>query len=131
MRLFLLITGSRRIRSSCMWRAPGRRTRFVLQKLSGSVFGSGLEVPAMFRLPAYDPIFIGWLGVGVLAVTALALYALARPPATRTSRCSCFSHRTSGVRRTFVRDWRTIATIRAWPSGSGLWPPIYWLKPKI
>ena len=26
---------------------------------------------------------------------------------------TCFSRRTSGVRRTFVRDWRMIATIRA------------------
>jgi len=41
--------------------------------MSGSVFECGLEAPAMFKLPAYDPIFIGWLGVGVLAVTALAL----------------------------------------------------------
>ena len=27
----------------------------------------------MFRLPAYDPVVIAWLGIGVLAVTALAL----------------------------------------------------------
>jgi hypothetical protein len=39
---------------------------------SGSVFEPGLEEPAMFRLPAYDPVLIGWLGIGVLAVTALA-----------------------------------------------------------
>jgi hypothetical protein len=33
----------------------------------------GLEEPAMFRLPAYDPLVIAWVGIGVLAVTALAL----------------------------------------------------------
>jgi hypothetical protein len=27
----------------------------------------------MFRLPAYDPVVVAWLGIGVLAVTALAL----------------------------------------------------------
>ena len=38
----------------------------------GVSFEPGLEEPAMFRLPAYDPVLIGWLGIGVLAVTALA-----------------------------------------------------------
>jgi hypothetical protein len=26
----------------------------------------------MFRIPAYDPVVIAWLGIGVLAVTVLA-----------------------------------------------------------
>jgi hypothetical protein len=32
-----------------------------------------LEEPAMFKLPAYDPVGIALLGFGVLAVVALAL----------------------------------------------------------
>ncbi len=32
----------------------------------------GLEEPAMFKLPAYDPLVIAWLGFGILAITALA-----------------------------------------------------------
>jgi hypothetical protein len=36
----------------------------------------GLEEPAMFRLPAYDPIGIAVLGFGILAVAALAAFAL-------------------------------------------------------
>ena len=35
----------------------------------------GLEEPAMFRLPAYDPIGIFVLGFGILAVAALAAFA--------------------------------------------------------
>jgi len=30
---------------------------------------------AMFKLPAYDPLVIAWLGFGILAVTALAFVA--------------------------------------------------------
>jgi hypothetical protein len=26
----------------------------------------------MFRIPAYDPVIVAWLGIGILAVTALA-----------------------------------------------------------
>ena len=40
--------------------------------MSGWVFEPGLEEPAMFRLPAYDPVVIAWVGIGVLAVMALA-----------------------------------------------------------
>ena len=36
------------------------------------IFGPGLEEPAMFRIPAYDPVIVAWLGIGILAVTALA-----------------------------------------------------------
>ena len=31
--------------------------------------------PAMFRLPAYDPVGIAMLGFGILAVAALAAFA--------------------------------------------------------
>jgi hypothetical protein len=31
-----------------------------------------MEEPAMFKLPAYDPLVIAWLGFGILAITALA-----------------------------------------------------------
>jgi hypothetical protein len=41
--------------------------------MSGEFLISGLEEPAMFRIPAYDPVVVAWLGVGILAVTALAL----------------------------------------------------------
>ena len=34
----------------------------------------GLEEPAMFKLPAYDPFVVAWLGLGVLAITALAFF---------------------------------------------------------
>ena len=40
--------------------------------MSGELFEPGLEEPAMFKLPAYDPFVIAWLGIGVLAITALA-----------------------------------------------------------
>jgi hypothetical protein len=57
----------------------------VLYRHVGVSFEPGLEEPAMFRLPAYDPLVIAWLGIGVLAVTALAAYALAKmsPPRLR------------------------------------------------
>jgi hypothetical protein len=45
----------------------------VLCRHVGVSFEPGLEEPAMFRLPAYDPIVIAWLGIGVLAIAALAL----------------------------------------------------------
>jgi hypothetical protein len=40
--------------------------------MSGRVLEPGLEEPAMFKLPAYDPLVIAWLGFGILAITALA-----------------------------------------------------------
>ena len=40
--------------------------------MSGRVFGARLGEPAMFKLPAYDPLVIAWLGFGILAITALA-----------------------------------------------------------
>ena len=30
------------------------------------------RTPAMFKLPAYDPVVIAWLGFGILAITTLA-----------------------------------------------------------
>ena len=30
------------------------------------------RTPVMFKLPAYDPVVIAWLGFGILAITALA-----------------------------------------------------------
>jgi hypothetical protein len=45
--------------------------RFV-SPCRGELFEPGLEEPAMFKLPAYDPFVIAWLGIGVLAITALA-----------------------------------------------------------
>ena len=39
------------------------------------VLKPSLEEPAMFRLPAYDPIGIAMLGFGILAVAALAAFA--------------------------------------------------------
>ena len=42
---------------------------------SGCALKPGLEEPAMFRLPAYDPIGIAVLGFGILAVAALAAFA--------------------------------------------------------
>ena len=41
----------------------------------GEFLKPGLEEPAMFKLPAYDPLVIAWLGFGILAVTALAFVA--------------------------------------------------------
>jgi hypothetical protein len=41
----------------------------------GVHFKPGLEEPAMFRLPAYDPLGIAMLGFGILAVAALAAFA--------------------------------------------------------
>ena len=38
----------------------------------GRLVNPGLEEPAMFRLPAYDPVGIAILGFGILAVVALA-----------------------------------------------------------
>jgi len=38
----------------------------------GEFLKPGLEEPAMFKLPAYDPLVIAWLGFGILAITALA-----------------------------------------------------------
>ena len=38
----------------------------------GKTLNPGLEEPAMFRLPAYDPVGIAMLGFGILAVIALA-----------------------------------------------------------
>ena len=38
-----------------------------------NVLSPAWRSPAMFKLPAYDPLVIAWLGIGVLAVTALAL----------------------------------------------------------
>lgn len=40
--------------------------------ISGKTCEPGLEEPAMFRLPAYDPVGIAMLGFGILAVVALA-----------------------------------------------------------
>jgi hypothetical protein len=40
-----------------------------------SVTRPGLEEPAMFRVPAYDPVGIAMLGFGILAVAALAAFA--------------------------------------------------------
>jgi hypothetical protein len=37
----------------------------------GVIFELGLEEPAMFRLPAYDPVVIAWVGIGLLAVATL------------------------------------------------------------
>jgi hypothetical protein len=41
----------------------------------GVDFTTLLEEPAMFRLPAYDPVGIAMLGFGILAVAALAAFA--------------------------------------------------------
>jgi hypothetical protein len=41
--------------------------------MSGELLSPAWRSPAMFKLPAYDPLVIAWLGIGVLAVTALAL----------------------------------------------------------
>ena len=38
----------------------------------GRFVNPGLEEPAMFRLPAYDPVGIAILGFGIVAVVALA-----------------------------------------------------------
>ena len=38
----------------------------------GEFLEPGLEEPAMFKLPAYDPLVIAWLGFGILVITALA-----------------------------------------------------------
>jgi hypothetical protein len=51
-------------------RGLGRRS---VSPCRGECFEPGLEEPAMSRIPAYDPLVIAWLGIGVLAVTALAL----------------------------------------------------------
>ena len=40
----------------------------------GVVLKPGLEEPAMFRQPAYDPIGIAMLGFGIVAVAALATF---------------------------------------------------------
>ena len=50
----------------------------------------------MFKLPAYDPLVIAWLGIGVLALTALALMLSPRiffrpDPQLATRSCPCFS----------------------------------------
>ncbi len=37
----------------------------------GRFVNPGLEEPAMFRLPAYDPVGLAMLGFGILAVVAL------------------------------------------------------------
>jgi hypothetical protein len=37
-------------------------------------FDARLEEPAMFRQPAYDPIGIAMLGLGIMAVAALATF---------------------------------------------------------
>ena len=38
----------------------------------GEFLSPARRSPAMFKLPAYDPLVIAWLGIGVLAVAALA-----------------------------------------------------------
>ncbi len=38
----------------------------------GWLVNLGVEEPAMFKLPAYDPVGIAMLGFGILAVVALA-----------------------------------------------------------
>jgi hypothetical protein len=40
--------------------------------MSGLMMQPGFEEPAMFKLPAYDPIGIAMLGFGILAIVALA-----------------------------------------------------------
>jgi len=40
----------------------------------GVVLEPGLEEPAMFRQPAYDPIGVAMLGFGIVAVAALATF---------------------------------------------------------
>jgi hypothetical protein len=40
----------------------------------GVVLKPGLEEPAMFRQPTYDPIGIAMLGIGIVAVAALATF---------------------------------------------------------
>ena len=39
---------------------------------SGKTRDPGLEEPAMFKLPAFDPVGIAVMGFGVLAILALA-----------------------------------------------------------
>ena len=51
-------------------RGLGRRS---VSPCRGELLSPAWRSPAMFKLPAYDPLVIAWLGIGVLAVTALAL----------------------------------------------------------
>ena len=44
----------------------------VLQSQFGKTRDPGLEEPAMFKLPAFDPVGIAVMGFGVLAILALA-----------------------------------------------------------
>jgi len=52
-----------------VWSAPFVAFR---NAISGKACEPELEEPAMFRLPAYDPVGIAILGFGILAVVALA-----------------------------------------------------------
>ncbi len=40
--------------------------------IRGRLVNPGLEEPAMFKLPAFDPVGIAVMGFGVLAIVALA-----------------------------------------------------------
>ena len=40
--------------------------------IRGKLVNPGLEEPAMFKLPAFDPVGIAVMGFGVLAIVALA-----------------------------------------------------------
>jgi len=50
----------------------GTRRQFAFQRRVGVNDAPGLEEPAMFKLPAYDPVGIAMLGFGILAIVALA-----------------------------------------------------------
>lgn len=39
----------------------------------GRLVNPGLEEPAMFKLPAFDPVGIAVMGFGILAILAMAL----------------------------------------------------------
>ncbi len=49
-----------------------RRLRAFYSPNSGRLVNPGLEEPAMFKLPAFDPVGIAVMGFGVLAIVALA-----------------------------------------------------------
>ena len=49
-----------------------RRLRASYSPNSGRLVNPGFQEPAMFKLPAFDPVGIAVMGFGVLAIVALA-----------------------------------------------------------
>ena len=100
-----------------------RRDAAIVRRIhSGWFFTTRLEEPAMFRLPAYDPVGIAMLGFGIVAVAALATFAtdvLAGPQRKRKAfqgERPCSSRWIFGVKRAYVLVWPRSAMTVVWPS---------------